>query len=479
MDPFETFDVTLFPHRVVLMPAFTSPSYVDVDPDGDLKLLRHLLSSAEMDTLASGLLREYALAWPAVRLEEVEADTHAVVVSRVMEAVEVGGLVGAVADLNDIIRPVRTQEIREIGAQDIVRSSGRGGLTPFYEDKLLMALGMLPDTVAKRISARAAKQLEPFFTGKTLNLTAGVFIVWAGNRSVGTEYVVDGGVLGVVFAYAGWDTWKAFDLIWEFFSRVDAARSEFHIQQAVNHLADAIRFTGVHGFLAMLRCVTPKAEDSSGGGSTGGSGRKRSDLGGGGKAGGTALEDKAKEGGSAKPAAAKPEPAKPAPKPASPGAAPAQKAKPTEPPPATNPTDAQKEAAKRENTDPKWFDKDGNIIWPDEKYGEANGFDAPPTKTTLQTGDTFDRYGGYYDDDGIFQDKGSFVSPDDVPFDSRALLDSTKTKPKKKYVVLKPIPEVETGKAKPWFGKPGGGTQHKLPMSINELKRKGYIREVK
>lgn len=326
MDPFETFDVTLFPNRVVLMPAFTAPPYVDVDPEGDLKLLRHLLSSAEMDALASGLLREYALNWPAVRLEEVEADTHSVVVARVMEAVEVGALVGAVADLNDIIRPVRMQEISEIGAQDIVRGSGRSGVTPFYEDKLLQALRLLPETVTRRISARAGKQLEPFFTGKSLNLTAGVFVVWCGKRSVGTEYVIDGGLLGVIFAYVGWESWKACDLMWQFFTKVDAARSEFHIQRAVNDLADAIHMTGVHGFLAMLRSVTPKVDESSGGG--GGAGgdsgaRKRSDLSGGGKAGGTALEEKTKSTGgggrssSPPPPKAQSKPA-PAPKPAKP-----------------------------------------------------------------------------------------------------------------------------------------------------------------
>jgi hypothetical protein len=42
--------------------------------------------------------------------------------------------------------------------------------------------------------------------------------------------------------------------------------------------------------------------------------------------------------------------------------------------------------------------------------------------------------------------------------------------------VIKPIPQVQSGVAAPWFGKPGLGTQYQLPMSIDELVRAGFIK---
>ena len=312
MDPFETFDVTLFPNRVVVMPAFTGRPYVDIDIESDLQLLRHLLSSAEMDSMGAAVLRAYALTWPGVRLEEVEADTHSVVVTRVMEAIEAGSLIAAVADLEDLAKPVRVQEIREVGSQDIVHPSGRssGGISPIYTDKLLMALERLPEAVERRVSKRAANQLQPFFEGKSCQMAAGVFVVWSGRTAPGTDYVVDGGLLGVGFAYGGWDVWKAFDLIAQFFTIVEAARSDFQIDVANDCLARAIQILSVEGFLALLRSVTPRKELTTGGLTQGSGPKKKSDVKGGGKAGGTSLEEKTKEstGPGKKPGAAPKQP---------------------------------------------------------------------------------------------------------------------------------------------------------------------------
>jgi filamentous hemagglutinin len=52
-------------------------------------------------------------------------------------------------------------------------------------------------------------------------------------------------------------------------------------------------------------------------------------------------------------------------------------------------------------------------------------------------------------------DTGKFVSPEGTPFDQRALPNSTLDKPHTRYEVVKPIPDVDSGKAAPWFDKPG------------------------
>lgn len=98
---------------------------------------------------------------------------------------------------------------------------------------------------------------------------------------------------------------------------------------------------------------------------------------------------------------------------------------------------------------------------------------------TLPKGVLIDRYGGYSDSTGTFQDKGTFVSPKGVPFPMRALPDNTLTKPYKIYKVLKAIAKVRQGKIIPWFGKPGLGIQYEVPATVNDLKAGGYIEEVK
>ncbi|WP_408014917.1 TNT domain-containing protein [Rouxiella aceris] len=70
-------------------------------------------------------------------------------------------------------------------------------------------------------------------------------------------------------------------------------------------------------------------------------------------------------------------------------------------------------------------------------------------------------------------------SPLSQPDDQRALPDSSLKSPYRQYEVLRPIPDVTSGSAAPWFGKPGMGTQYQLPMSIDELVKEGFIKPIK
>ncbi len=113
------------------------------------------------------------------------------------------------------------------------------------------------------------------------------------------------------------------------------------------------------------------------------------------------------------------------------------------------------------------------IVWPPNR-----GFDGDPVMQSLEPGAKLSRYGGWVDKDGQFQDKGSFVAPQDVPYNMRALPPGTDSKPLSSYEVVKRIEQVPSGPAAPWFGEPGGGVQHDLPMSINQLLAGGYIRVI-
>jgi hypothetical protein len=114
-----------------------------------------------------------------------------------------------------------------------------------------------------------------------------------------------------------------------------------------------------------------------------------------------------------------------------------------------------------------------NSGWPPNR-----GF-ADYTTTTIPKDKVIDRYGGWYDENGKFNDKGTFASPDGVPFEDRALPADTKNKPYNKYRVLKPIENVREGPAIPWFEQKGLGTQYELPMSVQKLIKEGYLEPIK
>ncbi|MDQ3142180.1 MAG: TNT domain-containing protein, partial [Bacteroidota bacterium] len=130
-------------------------------------------------------------------------------------------------------------------------------------------------------------------------------------------------------------------------------------------------------------------------------------------------------------------------------------------------------------------------LWKEQRWGEleqlftAHNFNGgwPPyggaisaQNTSLQVGKEFDRFGGWIDNSG-FHDNGFFASPRDVPFEQRALPQSSLSKPHKKYRVLISF-EVEEGQAIPWFNQPGMGTQYKFSETIDKLKQNGFIEEI-
>jgi len=112
----------------------------------------------------------------------------------------------------------------------------------------------------------------------------------------------------------------------------------------------------------------------------------------------------------------------------------------------------------------KWVDEAGNIKWPPN-----DGFAGKPNNVTLKPGTQIDRYG---------YESGSFASPVGTPYNQRSLAPGTENKPYHVYEVVKPI-EAQGGKIAPWFDQPGGRTQYKFNMSIEDLIKGGYIREVK
>jgi YD repeat-containing protein len=101
--------------------------------------------------------------------------------------------------------------------------------------------------------------------------------------------------------------------------------------------------------------------------------------------------------------------------------------------------------------------------WPPNR-----GFQGTPIAEELGAGTRIDRYG---------YEGGTFLSPEGTPDWMRSLAPGTTTKPYNVYEVVKPI-EVQSGKAAPWFGQVGQGTQYELPMSVSDAIAKGHLKRV-
>jgi len=98
------------------------------------------------------------------------------------------------------------------------------------------------------------------------------------------------------------------------------------------------------------------------------------------------------------------------------------------------------------------------------------GFSGDPIKNTLPVGTKLDRYGG---------PQGSFLSPQGVPFEQRALAPGSKAEEYYQYEVLRPLPVIQ-GEIAPAFGELGRGTQILPDLSerfnVERLVKEGYLR---
>ncbi|WP_273449545.1 glycohydrolase toxin TNT-related protein [Streptococcus ferus] len=113
---------------------------------------------------------------------------------------------------------------------------------------------------------------------------------------------------------------------------------------------------------------------------------------------------------------------------------------------------------------PKYYDQmTGSIYWP-----ENDGFSEVPKDIVLESGVRIDRYGSDY---------GSFVSPEGVPYNQRAVAPGTDLKPYSVFEVVKPI-KVKAGVVTPWFNEPGGGTQYLLPDTVDDLLDSNVIKRI-
>lgn len=98
-------------------------------------------------------------------------------------------------------------------------------------------------------------------------------------------------------------------------------------------------------------------------------------------------------------------------------------------------------------------------------YPPASGF-VSVSIVKLKPNTKLDRYGSLW---------GTFVAPQGASFGSRALPASSKNSIYYQFKVIKEIPNVKAGKAIPWFGEPGMGTQYQFNDKINTLIANKYL----
>ena len=104
------------------------------------------------------------------------------------------------------------------------------------------------------------------------------------------------------------------------------------------------------------------------------------------------------------------------------------------------------------------------VYWPANR-----GFLGQSQRDFLTIGTQIDRYGG---------NAGKFVAPLNTPFEARSLpTQYLQTKPYNAFEVLKPI-EVDAGITAPGLGQPGLGVQYELPVSIDVLIKRGFLKPI-
>ncbi|MDO6819043.1 TNT domain-containing protein [Zobellia sp. 1_MG-2023] len=86
-----------------------------------------------------------------------------------------------------------------------------------------------------------------------------------------------------------------------------------------------------------------------------------------------------------------------------------------------------------------------------------------------------DRYGGWFDDSGAFNDRGRFLADANTPFPERAMPPIKNSTILSQYRVKKPF-KVDSGKIAPWFGQKGGANQYFTKnKTIGELIDSGHL----
>ena len=284
------------------------------------------------------------------------------------------------------------------------------------------------DLLPKYLGPEAAEELRALVDPATIAIALGL-IVLAFTSGIGAAILI-----AVGWAFLGWSVFEAVDSMWKFVNRFTTATSDQDLDACAQLLADAIAKISVGLFVKLLTRGAGRVARSKG--------KLTSNSGSGGSSTGSSQRRQQRR----------------------------QQRRPEEkqssPPPRVKP---DRKPFHRQDLDEKWYDpKTGELRWPDN-----NGFDGPSKRVELPPGTRIDRYSGAPGK----VDGGSFLSPAGTPYGQRALPYDASKQIHSTYEVVKPLP-VDTGKVAPFFGAPGGGTQHKALMSVKDLIADGYIKPV-
>jgi hypothetical protein len=107
---------------------------------------------------------------------------------------------------------------------------------------------------------------------------------------------------------------------------------------------------------------------------------------------------------------------------------------------------------------------------PSGSFPNNRGFAGTPVSKTYSQNTILTRYG---------DETGSFLAEGEPPFWTRSLPDSQASTVYKKYRVVTPF-QANSGRAAPWFGKPGGCKQVDLGegVTVGQLRTQGYLEEI-
>lgn len=238
------------------------PIYIKIDHRQMAASIKSYLTFCIDNGSVMNILHRMAAIWPETSSYVMGPVSYSYVIEVVCNAIRLGQLAatisvpmsGLATTTVDLMREKRQMAI----APSTHMASSVAGMS--FSDRLIKAATMVPDELPASVDAVARKEIADLFSPANIAITAGILVVWAGSHALGVGFVVDGVLLGVGIAFAGWSAFEAFEYIARFFSTLNDAKTDADLKFAAQLMAAAIAILGAACLKVLLRKVTPRSK---------------------------------------------------------------------------------------------------------------------------------------------------------------------------------------------------------------------------
>lgn len=195
--------------------------------------------------------------------------SNAVVLETVMREVEARKIVAVFA-------PTVTessQDVSMLTLTELMKSAQLQETRQGVMDNLKKILPLVPAQAQVAGGDRAKREMEQFFAPEHLEMTCGVFALWAASSGTRDGFMIDAGMLSLAITFSGKPALEAFNNMAAFFQILEKDKPDEDTQKtAAFKLASAFIYLGLSTMKLILRKVAARkgSSTSAGGGDSGG-----------------------------------------------------------------------------------------------------------------------------------------------------------------------------------------------------------------